>query len=82
LRSSFCSATECFVDLHRGHVALDRLLPCAVKEELVRHRTLLEKWIKETDDQGQDSESDASLMEVLNQWKKACVNPEYDRIRK
>jgi len=54
----------------------------AFKEELSRHRTLLEKWIKNTDDKGQYPESDAGLMEVFNQWKKACVNPEYDRIRK
>lgn len=51
------------------------------KAELERHRGLLETWIKETDDKGQYPESDAGLREVLNQWKKACVNPEYDRVR-
>jgi hypothetical protein len=32
--------------------------------------------------QPQYPESDAGLREVFKQWKKACVNPEYDRIRK
>lgn len=51
------------------------------QQELQRHRKLLEGWIKETGDQGQYPESEAGLREVLNQWKKACVNPEYDRVR-
>ena len=51
------------------------------KEELERHRAILTKWIEETDDKGQYPESDAGLLEVLRQWKKACVNPEYDRVR-
>ena len=50
--------------------------------ELKRHRTILDGWIKETGDRGGIPESDAGLQEVLNQWKKACVNPEYDRLRK
>lgn len=50
-------------------------------EELKRHREILTKWIADTGDKGQFPESDAGLREVLNQWKKACVNPEYDRVR-
>ena len=50
-------------------------------DELKRHRAILNDWIKETDDKGQYPESDAGLREVYKQWKKACVNPEYDRIR-
>ena len=49
--------------------------------ELKRHRAILDNWIKETDDKGQYPESDAGLREVYQQWKDACVNPEYDRIR-
>ena len=54
----------------------------AFKKELLRHRKILNGWIKETNDKGQYPESDAGLQEVLNQWKDKCVNPEYDRIRK
>jgi len=54
----------------------------ALKNELRRHRKILDDWVKETDDKGQYPESDAGLREVLNQWKDRCVNPEYDRIRK
>lgn len=53
-----------------------------LEKELLRHRKILNDWIKKTDDKGQYPESDAGLQEVLNQWKDRCVNPEYGRIRK
>lgn len=69
-------------DLGKDPYEINNLaLDPAFKEQLSRHRTLLEKWIKNTDDKGQYPESDAGLREVFKQWKKACVNPEYDRIR-
>ena len=52
------------------------------KAELLRHRKILDDWIKQTDDKGQYPESDAGLREVLNEWKDKCINPEYDRVRK
>lgn len=48
---------------------------------LKRHRRLLENWIEQTKDQGQQTESDAGLLAVLKRWKEKCVNPEYDRVR-
>ena len=49
--------------------------------ELERHREILEKWIKETDDKGQYPESQESLAGVLKRWGNKCVNPEYDALR-
>ena len=51
------------------------------KEVLEKHRYLLEGWIKETGDQGQQVESDAGLLSTLKRWGDKCVNPEYDRVR-
>ena len=48
---------------------------------LARHREILAKWMKETDDKGQYPETDAELLAVLKQWRDRCVNPEYDRVR-
>jgi arylsulfatase A-like enzyme len=44
-------------------------------------RNLLEKWMKETDDQGRYPESDESLKVILDRWKEKCVNPEFDGVR-
>ena len=49
--------------------------------ELKRHREILEKWIKDTDDKGQYPESQESLAGVLKRWGNKCVNPEYDALR-
>lgn len=49
--------------------------------ELARHRRFLAAWIAETDDQGQATESDAGLLQVLYEWEREAVNPEYDRLR-
>jgi len=48
---------------------------------LQRHRDILQRWIEQTHDKGQQPESDAGLRAVLKRWGKSCVNPEYDRVR-
>ncbi len=48
---------------------------------LGRLRTILHKWIVETDDQGRFPESDAALKAVLKRWGDRAVNKEYDRVR-
>lgn len=50
-------------------------------DELNKHRTLLESWIKQTDDKGQYPESDAALKGVLKKYSEKAVNPEYDKVR-
>ena len=49
---------------------------------LSRHRKMLQKWIDETGDKGQYTESDEGLLQVLYRWKDKCVNPEYKPVRK
>ena len=51
------------------------------KKELAKHRQILAEWIKETGDQGQQTESDAGLLATLKRWGDKCVNPEYNRVR-
>jgi len=54
---------------------------------LKEHRTVLDNWIKESDDQGQYPEDAAQLEATFNLWKdrprfkNAKVNPEYDQFR-
>ncbi len=54
---------------------------------LVDHRTVLENWIKETDDKGQYPEDVAQLEATFNLWKdrprfkNAKINPEYDQFK-
>jgi len=54
---------------------------------LKEHRTVLEKWIKETDDKGQYPEDAAQLEATFNLWKgrprfkNAKINPEYDQFK-
>ena len=50
-------------------------------EELAEHKSLLEEWIDQTADQGQQPESDAGLRSVVERWGEKCINPEYDRVR-
>jgi arylsulfatase A-like enzyme len=50
--------------------------------ELQRHRDILRKWIKETDDKGQYPESAEGLLQVLYRWGDKCVNPEYEAVRR
>jgi len=50
--------------------------------QLQRHRDILRKWIKETDDKGQYPESAEGLLQVMYRWGDKCVNPEYEAVRK
>ena len=56
-------------------------------DSLKKHREILQKWIKETDDKGQYPESEIQLKATFDLWKKrpifqnAEVNPEYDQFR-
>ena len=49
--------------------------------QLTEHRTLLKKWISETDDKGQYPEPYTALKGALKQWHKKAVNPEYEQLR-
>lgn len=74
--------TEEFYDLRNDPHEINNLAVDPDHQvELERHRKILEGWIENTDDKGQYPESDAGLKEVLRQWKNACANPEYDRVR-
>jgi N-sulfoglucosamine sulfohydrolase len=48
---------------------------------LERHRKILTRWIKKTDDKGQYPETVVALKGVLEQWGDQAVNPEYDKAR-
>ncbi|MHC4699506.1 MAG: sulfatase/phosphatase domain-containing protein, partial [Planctomycetota bacterium] len=50
--------------------------------QLRRHRNILKKWMKETDDKGQHPESTEGLLQVMYRWGDKCVNPEYERVRR
>lgn len=58
------------------------------KSILKKHRKVLNKWIKETDDKGQYPEDPAQLKATYDLWKNrpqfknAKVNPEYDQFKK
>lgn len=55
--------------------------------EVVRHRAILDTWIQETGDQGQQQEAAVQLKATYDLWierdifSKAKVNPEYDQFR-
>ena len=51
------------------------------QKALEQHRKLLADWIRETGDQGQQTESDAGLLATLKRWGDKCINPEYNRVR-
>ena len=51
-------------------------------EELKRHRDILNKWIKETDDKGQYTEDKPNLKYMYDWWGEKCINPEYDVLKK
>jgi arylsulfatase A-like enzyme len=51
------------------------------KTVLKKHRRMLECWIEETGDKGQNMESEIGLRCVYQRWGKRCVNPEYDKIK-
>ncbi|MGB1259771.1 MAG: sulfatase-like hydrolase/transferase [Akkermansiaceae bacterium] len=50
--------------------------------ELKKHRKLLATWIKETDDKGEQPESEKNLRAIFKRWGKRCVNPEFDVFKK
>jgi len=48
---------------------------------LGRLRTILYRWIVETDDKGRFPESDEALKAVVDRWGDKAVCPEYNRVR-
>lgn len=44
-------------------------------------RTILHRWIIETDDKGRFPESNEALKAVIDRWGEKAVNKEYDRVR-
>lgn len=54
----------------------------AYKVELKKHRDLLNSWIKETGDKGEQPESEEQLRATYKRWGNKCVNPEYDFLKK
>lgn len=75
-------------DLEKDPHQINNLAPDpAFVEELIKHREILNRWIKETDDQGQYPESAIQLKATYDLWKdlpifkNAKVNPEYDQFR-
>ena len=48
---------------------------------LMLHRAILDNWIKQTGDRGQEPESEAGLRAVLARWQDKCVNAEYASVR-
>ncbi len=52
------------------------------KNELERHRNILNDWIIKTDDKGQYPENIENLKYMLGIWDEQAVNKEYDPIRK
>jgi hypothetical protein len=51
-------------------------------DELKHHRDLLNKWIKETGDKGEQPESREHLRAIYKRWGSKCVNPEFDIFKK
>lgn len=45
------------------------------------HTTILDNWIKETNDQGQYPENEENLKLMLGIWGEHAVNPEYEALR-
>jgi len=56
-------------------------------KELARHRAILDRWIEETGDKGQEPEDPVQLKATFDLWierpifRDADVNPEYDQFR-
>jgi arylsulfatase A-like enzyme len=50
-------------------------------DALARCRTILHRWLVETDDQGRYPESDDALRAVIDRWGEDAVDPVYDRVR-
>lgn len=54
----------------------------AYAEELKKHRDLLNTWIKETGDKGEQIESEEQRRATYERWGDKCINPEYDFLKK
>ena len=65
-------------DPHEIHNLADNPQYSDVLEKL---RTILENWIKETDDQGQYPESVEGLRFMYERYGERCVNPEFEIVR-
>lgn len=50
-------------------------------EDLKEHASILDNWIKETNDKGQYPEGEENLKLMLGIWGDHAVNPEYDALR-
>ena len=48
---------------------------------LALHRALVDNWIRQIQDQGQQPEPEAGLRAVLERWQDQCVNEEYAPVR-
>lgn len=53
----------------------------AYAAELLRHRSLLETWVKTTNDQGQYPEKEESLRFIYNRYGDRCTSPEFDYVK-
>ena len=74
---------EEFYDLERDPHEIKNLVgDPQYAAQLQRHRDILKKWMKDTDDKGQYPENDEGLFQVLCRWRDKCVNPEYDAVRR
>lgn len=51
------------------------------KDVTEKHSSILQKWIKDTDDKGQYPENEANLKLMLGIWGDYAVNTEYDVLR-
>lgn len=54
----------------------------AFAAELKEHRQVLEQWIQDSNDRGEQPESLAGLRAVYQRWGQQCVNPEFDAVKK
>ena len=73
---------EEFYDLKKDPFEINNLAddPKYAKN-LDRHRKILTRWIKKTEDKGQYPETVVALKGVLEQWGDQAVNPEYEKAR-
>ncbi|MCL1096127.1 sulfatase family protein [Shewanella kaireitica] len=51
-------------------------------KELIKHRNILNLWIKNSNDLGQYPEREESLKLMLGIWGDTAINPEFDELRK
>jgi arylsulfatase A-like enzyme len=75
---------EEFYDLEADPHEIDNLVHSPDPEHqraLGELRTLLDRWIVETDDQGRYPESPEALKAVIQRWGDKAVNKEYDAVR-